>query len=319
MNADTAAVLAGTRRWSVEQGDCLEWLKGLPDDAVSLCFGSPPYEAQRTYGVDFKLKGQAWVDWMVAIYQECLRVCTGLVAFVVEGHTKDRRYSCVPALLMADLHRAGVCLRKPPVFHRVGIPGSGGARMDHEANGGGADWLRNDWEWIICATRGGKLPWADATACGHKPKYGVGGEVSYRTLDGVRVNEKKRAQIVTTQRGTSKNGGCGDAQTVKRSMLLPVKANPGNVLRYKVGGGHLGSPLSHLNEAPFPNDLARFFILSFCALGAVCCDPFAGSGTTLAVAVEHGRLAIGCDIRESQVLLSRRRIEEVTPVFPEMA
>ena len=35
----------------------------------------------------------------------------------------------------ADLKRAGFNMRKPPVFHRVGIPGSGGP-----------DWLRNDYE-----------------------------------------------------------------------------------------------------------------------------------------------------------------------------
>jgi hypothetical protein len=40
---------------------------------------------------------------------------------------------------MAALHEAGFKLRKPPIFQRVGIPGSGGP-----------DWLRNDYEFVVC-------------------------------------------------------------------------------------------------------------------------------------------------------------------------
>ena len=60
--------------------------------------------------------------------------------------------------LMADLSRRGFHLRKPPIYRRVGIPGSGGSRDQHAASGGGADWWRNDYEFCICWTRGGKLP-----------------------------------------------------------------------------------------------------------------------------------------------------------------
>src|SRR5437762_2287006 len=98
-------------------GDCLELLQTLPDQSVDLVFTSPPYEAARTYGIDFKLKGQDWVDWCLPRYLECLRVCRGLVAWVVQGQTRNFRYSATPALLVADLHRAGVNLRNPPVFH----------------------------------------------------------------------------------------------------------------------------------------------------------------------------------------------------------
>ena len=131
-------------------GDLLDVLPTLPEHSVDLVFGSPPYEDARTYNIGFDKKGEDWVDWMVKVFQASLRVSRGLVAFVVEGRTRKFRYSATPILLMADLHRAGVHLRKPPVFHRVGIPGSGGP-----------DWLRNDYEFIVCATNGGKLPWSD--------------------------------------------------------------------------------------------------------------------------------------------------------------
>jgi len=161
----------------IVHGDCLEVMRRMRTGSVDLVFCSPPYVDARTYGIKFKLRGQAWVDWAFARYMECMRVSRGLVAWVVEGKTTQFRYDCTPALLMADLHRAGVKFRKPAAFKRVGIPGSGGP-----------DWLRNDWEWIICASHG-KLPWSDNTAMGHPPKWAPGGEMSHRLSDGTRRNQ----------------------------------------------------------------------------------------------------------------------------------
>jgi hypothetical protein len=81
-------------------GDCLEVMRGMPADSVDLVFGSPPYEDSRTYGIDYDLTDDAWVDWMFARCCESLRVCRGLVAFVVEGRTNNYRWSATPVLLM---------------------------------------------------------------------------------------------------------------------------------------------------------------------------------------------------------------------------
>lgn len=293
----------------------------LANDSVDLVFGSPPYEAARTYGIDFKLRGQAWVDFMVDVFLEGLRVCKGLVAFVLEGQTRGFRWSAVPALLMADLHRRGVHLRKPPVFQRVGIPGSGGP-----------DWLRNDWEFIICATRGGVLPWSDNTACGHTPKWAPGGEMSNRLADGARINQWGRTS--NTAAGRSKNGvhKTGGKRPSHKEIVVgrrvtsghkngdtpngdsydpPDIANPGNVIKCKVGGGLMGSPLSHENEAPFPEKLSDFFVQSFCPPAGLVLDPFSGSATTGASALKYGRRYIGLDLRMSQIQLGSRRLDGV--------
>jgi site-specific DNA-methyltransferase (adenine-specific) len=78
----------------------------------------------------------------------------------------------------------------------------------------------------------------------------------------------------------------------------------------------MGSDLAHENEAPFPLELAEFFVKSFCPPNGVVCDPFSGSGTTIHAAVANGRRGVGCDLRESQVELVRRRLGTVTlPLF----
>ena len=171
-------VFQATEGHRIVTGDCLDVLKQYPDDSVDLVFTSPPYLDCRAYGsLEFDLKCDEWVPWALERYLECCRVSRGLVVWVVEGKTKNYTYQPAPFLLMAELHKHGVRLRKPVVFNRVGIPGSGGP-----------DWLRNDWEPIICASKG-KLPWSDNTACGHPPKWAPGGAMSHRQSDGARVNQ----------------------------------------------------------------------------------------------------------------------------------
>ena len=304
----------GDGRAVLWQGDCLEVMHSMPDESADLVFGSPPYEVARTYGIDFDLRGQAWVDWMVECWREMRRVSRGVVAMVVEGQTRDFSWSATPALLMADLKRAGFFLRKPPAFQRNGIPGSGGP-----------DWLRNDYEFVVCTSKG-RLPWSDNTACGHPPKWGPGGAMSNRLSNGARVNQwggsagktrfgkKKDGSIDTNprpshrlERGNPKGSACS----------VPAIANPGNVINCgSVGGGRMGDPLAHESEAPFPETLAEFFVRSFCPPDGVALDPFLGSGTTAAVALKWGRRAMGIDIRQSQIDLTLRRLRKVADDAP---
>lgn len=174
--------------------DTLEWSKQQPDQSVDLVLCSPPYEDARTYGIGFKLRDKAWIDWAAERFVEHVRICRGLVCWVVEGKTKNFQWSATPARLMARLHRLGVKLRKPPIFQRVGIPGSGGP-----------DWLRNDYEFVVCASHG-KLPWSDNTAMGHPPKWAPGGTMSNRLTDGRRVNQWGRSLDSVSVAARDKHG-----------------------------------------------------------------------------------------------------------------
>ncbi len=277
------------------QADAVEFLRALPDDSVDLLFTSPPYELARTYGIGHKMVGgQKWVDWMVEVVRTAAPKVKGLIAINCEGQTRGYRYSCAPFLLIADLHRAGFNLRKPCVFQRQGIPGSGQT-----------DWLRNDWEPVVCVTRKGQLPWSDNTACGHAPKSLPGGAMSYRGVDGKRRTEKL-AELRDKGNGHSRKA---DGSRETWDYIPPELSNPGNVIDCG-NAAHPGHDLAHENEAPFPMNLVEFFVKSFCPPGGLVCDPFAGSGTTGHAAVIHGRRFIGCDIRESQVALTARRLAE---------
>ena len=286
-------VLSGERRHWCERADALEFLRALPDDSVDLLFTSPPYEKCRTYGLGDKMVGgEAWVKWMFDVVSAAAPKVKGLIAINCEGQTRGYRYSCVPFLLIADLHRAGFNLRKPAVYERDGIPGSGGP-----------DWLKNRWEPIICVTRPGRLPWSDNTACGHPPKYGPGGMVSHRDSHGIRKTFSRQT------RGES-DGTRQVATATDIGRDVPDLANPGNIIDC---GADTHFEFGNESEAPFPLKLPMFFVKSFAPPDGVVCDPFSGSGTTCQAAFESNRRFIGCDLRDSQVQLYRRRMATVTP------
>ena len=80
--------------------------------------------------------------------------------------------------------------------------------------------------------------------------------MSYRTLGGERINR------VRETRRTLSGYKDGDTRYRENRSAMYEKANPGNVVKVKAGGGHMGSDLAHDNEAPFPESLADFFVLS---------------------------------------------------------
>lgn len=268
-------------------GDSLEIMKRYPDDTFDLVFTSPPYEDARTYGIGFNLKGKKYAEWCVSYFLESLRICKGLVAWVIEGKTRNFEYSATPAYLQVLLKEAGVKLRKPGAYVRDGVAGSGGP-----------DYLKNRWEHIICATKNGKLPWAEPTAMGWEPIYQRGGGATNRKQDGKRIlGDRKYAKPKLSNPGNVFFMGCPNSETG-----LICDCGPG-------GGGNIGNELAHENEAPFPEYLAECYIKTFCPPGGLVLDPFCGSGTTISMAIKNGRSAVGIDIRSEQIDLTKKRIE----------
>lgn len=290
-----ADVFSGPARWGVDCSDALAWLRSLPARSASLVFTSPPYEDQRTYGTGFKLRGQAWVDWLRPIVAAAADVSAGLVVVNAAGPVRGGSYSTSVEWLVADLTRLDglVCGPAPFCWWKVcGVPGSGSKTYQ-----------RRDWEPLYAFCRPDRLPvaWTDQTAFGKPPRAKPGGEFSNRGRGGRRT---KRMKGVNHETGS----------TLEVQHYAPPEiANPGNLIRARVGGGHLGHPLAHESEAPMPLSLAERFVCWYAAPDSVVCDPFAGSGTTCHAAVLHGRRFVGCDERQPQVDLVARRMATVTP------
>jgi len=70
-------------------------------------------------------------------------------------------------------------------------------------------------------------------------------------------------------------------------------------------------PYSGAHFAVMPPDLVEPCIKAGCPAGGVVLDPFAGSGTTLAVAANLGRDGIGCELNPAYITLAEERIAKV--------
>jgi len=75
-------------------------------------------------------------------------------------------------------------------------------------------------------------------------------------------------------------------------------------------------PYSGAHFATMPPDLVEPCILAGCPEGGTVLDPFAGSGTTLAVAAELGRSGIGCELNPEYIELAERRIAKSKAKMP---
>lgn len=257
----------------VIHGDCLDVLKGMAAASVDLVIGSPPYAGKgERYGEGDKWPLQDWIDWMFFVTREAVRVARNVVVWVVNGFVKDGIYNPACEGLVWACHRNGIRCERPVIWHKNAAPSQ-------------RPWFGNDWEFCLAFRPKQSTEYFDWEAIAEPPKFTAGGHFRQRNAKGKRTRGNDYPQ----------------------SKL----ARPRDVIRATVGGGHMGSKLAHENEAPYPEKLIEPFILTCCPVGGVVLDPFAGSGTTLAVAERLGRKWIGIDARDSQVELSGRRIEEV--------
>lgn len=255
-------------------GNVLELLAAMPDASVDLVLGSPPYaeKGQRYKGAAKPIATRDWVDWMLKVTREAVRVSRNVVVWVVNGSVRDGCY--LPAcegLAWRAWSEFGIRCERPAIWHKNSAPTN-------------RPWFGNDWEFCQAYRPSVSTEYFDWESIASPPKFASGGKFRQRDANGVR--------------------------RVGNEYPQGTLARPRDVIRATVGGGHLGSDLAHECEAPFPEKLVEPFVRACCPANGIVLDPFCGSGTTLAVAEMNGRQWIGFDVRESMRELSIRRVAE---------
>ena len=256
----------------IEQADATK----LPhaNNSFDLVFGSPPYagKGQRYDGHRKSFPAGDWIDFMLAATREALRVVRpgGAVLWVANDFVRGGQHQPALAGLQYEAWKAGLPNERPVVWHKNAPPNR-------------RDWFGNDYELVLAWRKPGLKRW-DWEAIAEAPRYTSGGAFRQRNAKGERTRGSDYPQ----------------------SKL----ARPRDVVRFTVGGGHLGHPLAHENEAPFPLKLAEHFIAPLCPAGGRVLDPFAGSGTTAHAAANLGRHAWISDVRESQARLAFTRLAD---------
>lgn len=263
------------------ESDVLAYLAGRPADRFACCVTSPPYlgKMRRYGGKGTEFTKDQWVDWMRQVVLGACRVTRGYVFVVANNPVKGGEYLTANEHLMnlvSDRHSAAVRLHRPLVWWK-------------NASSAPKNYFRNDYEQVLVFSNAAhKLPHFDWRAIATPKKHATGG----------------RYRLRSNTTGGRKAGGAYPAGPLAR---------PSDVLRFTVGGGHMGfdredDKLACSGFAPFPLKLAEHLVRCASAPGDVVLDPFMGSGTTAVAAVRLGRTAEGCDSDPAAIKVALARL-----------
>ena len=327
-------------------GDCIAGLRTLPDASVHCCVTSPPYWGLRDYGHDGQIglesTPEAYVARMVEVFREVRRVlrddgtcwvnlgdsyantgksgggdqgarwkeaggrtedCKGTFKYAPPG-LKPKDLVGIPWRVAFALQADGWWLRQDIIWHKPNpMPESVRDRCTKAH------------EYVFLLTKSERY-FYDAQAVSEPVAVSSTARLSQPTLpiqagsDRVPGKTNGPMKAVGPRFGGNKFGDSDDPKHATKS---------GNVYEIPDANGRRNrrsvwtvttKPYSGAHFAVMPPDLAQTCILAGCPEGGTVLDPFAGSGTTLAVAAELGRNGVGCELNPEYIELANQRIRE---------
>jgi len=290
------------------QGECRKVLQSMDANSINTCVTSPPYYGLRDYGVDGQIgleqTPEEYVDAMVSVFREVHRVLRddGTLWLNIgdsyynyrpgKGQSMPKQsVSASKQDLPDNCPRRGNKLEGLKEKDLIGIPWMLAFAL--RADG----WhLRQDIIW----NKPNPMPESVKDRCtkaheyiflfSKQPRY-------YFDADAIKEPAiyagDNRGARKDSRRGTKMNSMSGVTGEFKnKRSVWTVTTKP-----YK--GAHF---------ATFPKDLIQPCILAGAPEGGKVLDPFAGSGTTLAVAVENNRHGVGIELNPDYVKLAFSRL-----------
>jgi site-specific DNA-methyltransferase (adenine-specific) len=265
---------------SVICGDNATVMATFPDACIDLVVTSPPYDDLRKYG------GHSW-DFP-AVSRELTRILKpgGVIVWVVRDKIDNGRTltSMRQAIHFKDV--CGLNVWDTMIWDKPWCQ-----------YGDTASRYAGTWEYMHILSKG-------------RPK----------TINLIRDRANVSAGSTRTSRTDRRvTRDAGGSVTVNKHHVTATEGPRKSIWVYHVGSGQARTEQGGdvLHPAIFPEGLARDHIFSWSNPGDVVLDPFAGSGTTLKMAKEHGRRWIGIEVNPAYVEICRKRVAQgVLPFVP---
>jgi site-specific DNA-methyltransferase (adenine-specific) len=289
------------------QGDCIESMRTLPDASVHCCVTSPPYWGLRDYGHDGQIgleaTPEAYVARMVDVFREVRRALRkdGTLWLNLGDSYKGGKQLCgIPWRVAFALQADGWWLRQDIIWHKPNpMPESVRDRCTkaHEYV-----FLLTKSERYFCNAEAIKEPLAESSIGRAKRKGRLIAKAGVGTL-GKQIRDGVDSSHGYAGLALGRNGKTGyDLETGLRNRrsVWTVATKP-------YSGAHF---------AVMPAALVEPCIKAGCPEGGTVLDPFAGSGTTLAVAAELGRSGIGCELNPGYIKIAEERVGKAKAKSP---
>jgi len=301
-------------------GDTLETVKTLPDESIDCVITSPPYYQLRDYGWNgqwgLEKTYQEYLDKLISLMSELKRVLkpTGTMWINLGDSYSANRWSNTPSTSGVSKTYSDLLTTKEHNFPNktlMLIPHRFAIRCIDELG----LILRND---VIWAKRNG-MPESVTDRFSKKHEFFfffVKQQKYYFDLDGVRDKHLASDLQIARQKRVDYEQGYMKAQGMNKSL---PKGSSGGV-GYDANGKNPGdvsdfwdiptqsSPEKHY--ATYNFDLIDKPIIAGCPKDGVILDPFCGTGTTIARAIQLGRTGIGIDGSEEYCKIAEKRIQQ---------
>lgn len=307
-------------KYQILLGDAYEQLRKLKTNSVQCIVTSPPYWALRDYGVPGQLGQEQtpseYVAKIVAIFSEAKRVLKDDgIMWLNLGDTYVGSSQGSKNVVISEIQKSNRgslhAIDKTPVNHRVdglkpkdlvGIPWSVALALR------AAGWyLRMDVIWHKTNPMPESV--SDRPTKAHEYIFLLTKNKKYfYDADAIREPMKEES----FQRAKYKSDSpryhklIGNPQYPLRAPLNPLGRNKRSVWTISLKHNRVE------HYASFPEDIPEICIKAGTKAGDVVLDPFAGSGTTLAVALKLKRKAVGIELNKKYVeKIIKPRLEKV--------
>lgn len=284
-------------------GDCVAGMQTISAGGVHCVVTSPPYWGLRDYGADGQLGQERtaadYLARMVEVFRAVRRVLRddGTLWLNIGDTYRAGQVCGIPWRLAFALQDDGWRLRQEIIWHKPSpMPSSVRDRCTtaHES--------------LFMLTKSRRY-FYDAKAIGEPYANGIG-------------RDRLACPKAAIARGSSEGGRMRSAFYARgwrnRRSVWTIASQNYRGAHFAVMPAPLVEPciLAGTNAAGCCGECGSL-VACQCGADRIPCtvlDPFAGSGTTLAVAIANGRSAIGCELNRDYIALARERIDAVTRI-----
>ncbi len=318
-------------------GNCLDVLKGIPDNSINMVITSPPYFQQRNYGNDESIGNETTVDEyiknLMAVFDECIRIIKedGHIVFNLGDKYNNGSLMLVPYRFAIEI------LDKKPVklINTINWIKLNPTPRQYKKR------LVNSTEPFFNFVKSDNYyynldDFMDIHSLSKRKTKGKNskiGEKYFNLIDNSNLTEeqKKNAKIelekVINEVKTGKIAGF--RMKIKGIHALPfggqeggrkiqIEKNGFTIIRISgkcLKKDVIESPVESIkgvkHPAIYPEFVVGELIKLLCPSEGIVLDPFVGSGTTCVVAKKLGRKYIGIDLNPEYIEYAEKRLNDV--------